>query len=297
MISKLSVLQKPDLNGKQVKSADKSPKVSKLRPRSKEQRSSAIATPNKTAKHSNYEGELFNHYAGPTFHHSPAPANLPPPPFLSRSMPAHKVNDFGGRASLPTEQSPLHFLFSKSRDETINELRSHPPPSLDFGIYPSERESGSESAQDGVFVLDNGTSTTPSRKPRRSAPDKSHGTIKQEVKSSKRSDPRRDGQPKTHPFAKKPNRLTTPSRPLNVVPRHILSKSTPNLLLDEDVQPAPVQSDQELRHRTANLMELLRMSSPPPASGSPSTQSRSINTEHGTLAIEHDLRRMLKLSA
>lgn len=27
-----------------------------------------------------------DHYAGPTFHHSPAPAKLPPPPFLSRSV-------------------------------------------------------------------------------------------------------------------------------------------------------------------------------------------------------------------
>ncbi|CCG83530.1 protein of unknown function [Taphrina deformans PYCC 5710] len=98
-------------------------------PRARSKQIQAVATPisKKAAE-----------YAGPTFHHSPAPANLPPPPFLARSISQQKdslANSTSGSApsSLPVESSPLSFLFSAmQKEESLQRYQSESPPVLGF---------------------------------------------------------------------------------------------------------------------------------------------------------------------
>lgn len=95
------------------------------RPRSKQVQ--AVATP---------IGKKAAEYAGPSFNHSPAPANLPPPPFLSRSSSQQKEvqQPLNGGASLPVvDLSPLSFLFSaKQKEDSLRQISLDRPPALGY---------------------------------------------------------------------------------------------------------------------------------------------------------------------
>ena len=80
---------------------------------------------------------LSKHYAAPKFHHSPAPASLPPPPFLSKSLPQRDASSFPTHVASYTESSPLGFLFSaKDREESLSRLRSESPPIMTYRHTP-----------------------------------------------------------------------------------------------------------------------------------------------------------------
>lgn len=96
----------------------------KQSPRPKGKSSQAVSTP---------IGKKSVEYAGPSFNHSPAPANLPPPPFLSKSLPQRSSSSFGGRVSPPVGASPLSFLFdAKQKEEELRDLGGSRPPSLNY---------------------------------------------------------------------------------------------------------------------------------------------------------------------
>lgn len=91
-------------------------------------------------------------YAGPTFHHSPAPGSLPVPKYFSKSVPAPRTaglqamleEDDGSAASSPGEENHLQRLFRADREE---KARKQPSRSDDH----SDNDSTPESQKDMFF--------------------------------------------------------------------------------------------------------------------------------------------------
>lgn len=100
------------------------------RPRSKQQTQASSTPISKRAVE----------YAGPSFNHSPAPCNLPPPPFLSKSVPAREPASFQHRLATEAESSPLSFLFSaKEKEDSLKHLQTQRPPTIGYNRTDSGR--------------------------------------------------------------------------------------------------------------------------------------------------------------
>ncbi|KAK2770026.1 hypothetical protein FQN53_005706 [Emmonsiellopsis sp. PD_33] len=108
------------------------------------------------------------HYAGPTFHASPAPSALPIPSFFSKSVPENEPVKPVGGADQSNEADPLATTPTKPKGSTLHsqDVEEHPSP-LDF-LFKSAR---------GTRVTNRGSESEP--RPRRASPFQSNATTRQ----------------------------------------------------------------------------------------------------------------------
>jgi hypothetical protein len=89
-------------------------------------------------------------YAGPTFHHSPAPSSLPVPKFFSNSATIRRRHSEdestdGSQPSSPSFDNPLEQLFRADREEKARNRKS---------TDSSDNESAPESSSRDIFSMD-----------------------------------------------------------------------------------------------------------------------------------------------
>ena len=185
------------------------------------------------------------HYAAPKFHHSPAPASLPPPPFLKDSS-----------------SSPLGFLFAAKDRETPKESAPRAPvfkwdnvelPKVELRDVTKEQRE--QRPKEGITERRT-RNLQESRSIKETKEGRSNGSKERTTKDTKERRTKESTDKFEHKFERLKRPTTTDKRKKKVVPKTILKRETP-------VEVPIDETEAELRRQAVHLMELLKLSPRP----------------------------------